>query len=232
MAMSNTYDDCLRRFILYRIRMNMSQEEMGRILGKTQSQLSKMELRKTIIPFGILDGLQHIGWDIDDIVIGKEKVNIESSLSEYLTANVGNEWKAMKEVLIWIIGIEFQKNGGFQDADSKFEYELLRALLYKSKLKTVMRAVRDVMGIRQDKMAEMLGVDVKKCRDMERGRIYPDAELLVLIYEISSCRPAVFFCRENVEGYLLDNLWNKLDIERRREAKVFLDEAVRIYKAQ
>lgn len=226
--MSNSYDDFLRRFILYRTGMNMSQEDMGKLLGKTQSQLSKIELRKTVVPFDMLESLQSIGWDVDDMIIGKEQIILESRLTDYLIENAGKNWKALKELVVWIIGLEFQKCGGFPDADSECEYQLLKTLLYSEDSKTVMLAVRNVMGIRQDVMAERLGVDVKKCRDLERGRIYPDAELLILIYEMCSCRPTVFFQHENTEGYLLDCLWNRLDIKWQKQAKTILDDVIRV----
>lgn len=229
--MSNSYDDFLRRFVLYRTRMNMSQEEMGKLLGKTQSQLSKIELRKTVVSFDMLENLQSNGWDVDDMIIGKEQIILESRLTDYLMGNVGKNWKAFKELVVWIIHLEFQKCGGFPDADSECEYQLLKTLLYSEDSKTVMLAVRNVMGIRQDVMAERLGVDVKKCRDMERGRIYPDAELLILIYQMCSCRPAVFFQHENTEGYLLDCLWNKLNVKGQEETKMILDDVIRVYRA-
>lgn len=228
--MSNRYDDFLRRFVSYRTKMNMSQEEMGRLLGKTQSQLSKIELRKTVVSFDILESLQGIGWDVDDMVIGKEQIVLESRLTDYLAEKAGEDWKFLRELVVWILGLEFRKNGGFTDADSECEYRLLRTLLYSAAPQNVMLAVRRVIGIRQDMMAERLGVDVKKCRDLERGRIYPDAELLILIYDMCACRPTVFFQHENTEGYLIDCLWNKLGSERQEEAGTILDDVIRVYR--
>lgn len=229
--MSKGYDDFLNRYLLYRTGLNMSQEEFGKLLGKSQSHLSKLELRKNIVSFEVLEELRQMGCDIDELVTGRKQVKIENSLTDYLEDRAGAEWKRLKEVLVWVIRAEFEKNGGFPDEDSKFEYEVMKQLLYAGTEKTVMLAMRNALGINQDEMAERLGVDVKKCRGMEKGRLFPDAELLVRIYEICALRPAVFFCRENSAAYLLDHLWNILNEESRKEAGTLLEDAIRIYKA-
>ena len=69
--MSNSYDEFLRRMIWYREKMKLSQKEVSSLLGKTQSQQSKVELRKTVVSFEMLNGLVNAGWDIDFIITGK-----------------------------------------------------------------------------------------------------------------------------------------------------------------
>ena len=47
--------------------------------------------------------------------------------------------------------------------------------------------VRDKMNTSQIAMAEKLGLGIKKYRDIEKEKIYPDAETLVSLYNMSAC---------------------------------------------
>ena len=52
--MRDKYDNFLHRLNQYRLRLNMTQEETSSELGVTQSQFSKMELGKIIIPYNLI----------------------------------------------------------------------------------------------------------------------------------------------------------------------------------
>ncbi len=226
--MGNSYDEFLRRMICYREKMKLSQKEVSSLLGKTQSQQSKVELRKTVVSFEMLEGLVNAGWDIDFIITGKTGICIEENLIDYLCEKAGPSWKELKEVLLWIIGRELKKSNGFKDNEVKLEYELLKSYLGQEKPASALHEIRNIMGISQMSMSEKLGVNIKKYRNLEKGIVYPDAELLMLIYEISYCRPSTFFCKDGIDGYLLNCLWNQIETGFRREAREFMDDAMRV----
>lgn len=217
--------------IEYRDAMKLSQKDVSGLCGKTQSQLSKMELGKTVVSYEILESLRKSGWDIDYMITGKPGCVREEHLTEYLDENMGEAWKDIREVLLWVVRLEFGKNGGFPDKDSECEYELARLLSSGEGRESVFTAVREYVGISQTGMAEKLGVNIKKYRDLEKGRNRPDAELLIKIYEISRCRPDIFFCTGDLERYLLDGLWNRLGQGFRKEALEYLDGTIRLYRA-
>ena len=52
--MRKRYEDFLGRLNQYRLYLNMTQEELSSALGITQSQFSKIELGKTVMPYKIL----------------------------------------------------------------------------------------------------------------------------------------------------------------------------------
>lgn len=226
--MDNSYDEFLRRMIAYREKMNLSQKEVGSLLGKTQSQQSKLELGKTVVSFEALEELVNAGWDIDFIITGKESIRIEENLTDYLYGKAGKSWKELKEVLLWIIGRELKRDGSFGNSETGMEYKLLKAYLGQEQEASALYEIRNIMGISQIAMAEKLGVNIKKYRNLEKGGVHPDAELLILIYEMSCCRPSTFFCGNGVEGYLLNCLWNKLKEGQRRRARQFMDNAVKM----
>lgn len=59
--MRRSYEEFLHRLNQYRLRLNMTQEETSNGLGITQSQFSKMELGKTIVPYKVLELLMKMG---------------------------------------------------------------------------------------------------------------------------------------------------------------------------
>lgn len=70
--------------------------------------------------------------------------------------------------------------------------------------------VRERQDYTQQKMADMLGVDIKKLRELENGRILPDSEMIWKMYDLFQVSPA--FILEDVGGlrkelnYVLDLL--------------------------
>ncbi|MCM1065638.1 MAG: helix-turn-helix domain-containing protein [Eubacterium sp.] len=56
----------------------------------------------------------------------------------------------------------------------------------------------------QQKMADLLGVDIKKLRELENGRILPDSEMIWKMYDLFRVSPA--FILEDTKG-----LWKELN---------------------
>lgn len=228
--MSNNYEKFLSRMIQYRERRHMTQKDVGEIFGKDQSQFSKMELGKTVVSYEILECLDDAGWDIDYLITGKKKIDVNNSLTAYIKEKVDAEWKNLNHALIWIIGHELCKELGALEEDIECEYELLKFLLDKNPPENLLLAVRNMLGISQIIMSEKLGVNIKKYCLLEKGNRDPDAELLGLIYELAYCRPGVFLYQGDVAEYLLDCLWNRIKPDQQKEAIEYLDCTIKIYK--
>ena len=94
--MRDKYDNFLHRLNQYRLRLNMTQEETSSELGVTQSQFSKMELGKIIIPYKVLVLLMEMGWDVDYFITGKETCQSISELNLFMD---GVEERYRKELL-------------------------------------------------------------------------------------------------------------------------------------
>lgn len=229
-SMSNKYGDFLCRMNQYRMKMQLTQMEMSDLLGTTQSQFSKMELGKTIVSYDILYELYNTGWDVDYMIIGKEKIPWESDLSGILITSIGESWFDLMEVVVWGIGQIIGKEKNYFDSDIKYEYELLRSLLNRSTSNSILAEIRSIAGITQVAMAEKMGVNIKKYRDLEKGTSNPDAELLAIIYSISNCRPSIFFNTDshNMESHLMNDLWNSIKAEKQLELINFFGQAAKL----
>jgi len=64
--------------------------------------------------------------------------------------------------------------------------------------------VRIQRNYTQQKMADMLGIDIKKLRELENGRILPDSEMIWKMYDLFQVSPA--FILEDAKG-----LWKELN---------------------
>lgn len=60
--------------------------------------------------------------------------------------------------------------------------------------------IRNRRGYTQKKMADILGVDIKKLRELEKGRLLPDSELIWKMYDLFHVSPA--FILKDVKGLL------------------------------
>lgn len=229
--MSNNYDKFLRRMIQYREGLHLTQKDVSSFFGKDQSQFSKMELGKTVVSYEILESLKNVGWDIDYIITGKEKINLKSSLAGYLKEKLGMDWKNLNEALVWILGHELRKCGCPVNRDVKCEYELLKQFLDQEPPNSRLLAIRNTLGISQITISEKMGINIKKYCLLEKGSKNPDAGLLGSIYELAYCRPGVFFYQGDVAEYLLDCLWNRIKETQQKEAIEYLEYTITIYKA-
>lgn len=226
--MSNIYDGILRRLVQYRIALNLTQTDVGTIVGKTQSQFSKMELGKTVLSFADLKAMLQAGWDIDYLIVARERKVWTSSIAEFWDTKDTSIWENIKEVLFWAIGQMLTESGELKEKDIYCEYKLLKLIMAQKEKDSLLFELRSIIGISQTAMAERLGVNIKKYRDLERSITDLDAELLALVYESTACRPSLFFNQDNLETYLFNDLWNKLNVEAQKKIAVFMNYAINL----
>lgn len=215
--MSNHYEEFLKRLVQYRLQLNMTQEKISQALGITQSQLSKQELGKTNMNYKSLAILMDMGWDVDYLFTGKHSKREPSELSALLEGTGQAARKPMLEFIAWALDKGIKQSGSELDVEEKFEIYLLRMKSSAEVGQPMMYEIRKLLGEAQISMAEKLGVNIKKYRALERAQIYPDAELLLGIYETSGCKPSLFLTTENIENLIIDDLWSRITPAKQNE---------------
>lgn len=208
--MRSNYEDFLRRLNQYRLRLNMTQEETSNALGITQSQFSKMELGKTIMPYKALELLISMGWDVDYLVTGKESVRNISELRTLLVEAEGEHRRKLLDFVAWLLMQGIDKCVSELNFETKCEIEILKMRANGKASDTVLYKIRKISGMAQIPMAEKLGVNIKKYRMLEKNKVNPDAELLFRIYEVTGCKPSLLFDYDNIENVIIDDLWNQI----------------------
>ena len=182
------YSLIVRRLEAYRKKCHIPQTELAKDLNITQSQYSKIELGKVKLSYSVLNKLYEKGWDIDMIITGEscepvllslERAFSDSDMRQYISGMKLCEWAmeqwAQKEQKEEIIGCR-----------------LLKIFLGSDEKVTPLEKLRKAFGVSQIKMAEIVGVNIKKYRALEKGNVELDAELMANIYEVTKCKPAYF----------------------------------------
>ena len=224
--MCNNYDGILRRLSLYRLKKKLTQTDVAEMLGKTQSQFSKVELGKVVLSYKDLTAMLQAGWDIDFLITGKEKVFWKSTVTEISGLDDINTMSEVKDALVWALGQKISKIDAGYEKDALCEYRLLKRITTQGKGEFLLANLRSIVGASQIGMSERLGVNIKKYRDLEKRNTDLDAELLAQVYENTHCRPSMFFYQDNLEMYLLNNLWNRLDSDERDRLAIFMSYAI------
>ncbi len=215
--MNSYYEEFLKRLVQYRIRLNMTQETISRQLGITQSQLSKQELGKIIVPYKSLVSFMKMGWDVDYLLTGKSFRREESKLTDMLNDVEEVNYKPMLEFIAWTLARGIEKSASGLSMEDQCEICILKMKCNEDTDEPIMYEIRKIAGEAQIAMAERLGVNIKKYRALEKEQVFPDAELLLGIYEITGCRPSLFLMDDHIEDVIIDDLWSRVDSERRKE---------------
>ena len=215
--MNSYYEEFLKRLVQYRIRLNMTQETISRQLGITQSQLSKQELGKIIVPYKSLVSFMKMGWDVDYLLTGKSFRREESKLTDMLNDVEEVNYKPMLEFIAWTLARGIEKSASGLSMEDQCEICILKMKCNEDTDESIMYEIRKIAGEAQIAMAERLGVNIKKYRALDKEQVFPDAELLIGIYEITGCRPSLFLMDDHIEDVIIDDLWSRVDSERRKE---------------
>lgn len=218
--MCETYEVFLQRMADYRNRMNFTQVEISDELGITQSQLSKMELGKTIYSFKMLQDLYEKKWDIDYFITGKKYNYISSQVSDMV--DDAADKKAALQLVAWAFEQELRKIGALDEADVLFEIKLLKKRAHQTSENSLLLDIKDILEVSQPILADMMGVNIKKYRLIERNVINPDAELLLRIYQGTGCRPGLWLDFDKIDYLLISDLWQRLTSQAKAEVLLLL----------
>lgn len=183
-----SYNDVLKRLIEERNRMALSQKDMSRHIHMNQSNYSKVELGLRRLSFYEVKHLYEVGVDVYYIYTGQKS---SGRYADFFNQCCYTELLCFLNILYSIAMMRCQK-----ETSEKWEEILLRLKYFSLKQKNqqcnnIFLLIRSTMGWPQKKMAEELGVDIKKLRDLENGRKLPDSELLSRLYELFQVSPAI-----------------------------------------
>ena len=82
--------------------------------------------------------------------------------------------------------------------------------------------VRKKFHLSQVAMADELGVGIKKYRKLEKELIYPDAELLFVLWQKSGCPPVLFLDICDRELYIIELFCNMLSGEQKMRIETII----------
>lgn len=214
--MNESYQSVLERLKEERLGQKWSQEQICRQLRMSQSHYSKVELGKRRFTYYEVQYLYDLQMDAHYVFTGrKSDMKQEGFFADcdyrelhfymHILAYVAEYLYVVKRVDSWEAVYKEMKYIGYITAPDRLNDNPLYAL-------------RRALVCSQQKMAEALGVDIKKIRSMENGESLPDSEILWNLYQLFHIPPAVFI--KNKRGMIraISSILDMLKGENREHA--------------
>lgn len=192
----------------------LRQSEMAEYLDMTQSEYSKIELGKTKLSYEVLNKLHKQGCDIDMLIVGVEENSVLPTLSELYVESDTSKFISWLKLCEWAMEHWMKENGKEETIGSK----LLKIFVNADSNMTALEKLRQAYGgISQQEMADIIGVNIKKYRRLEKEQVKLDAELMSNIYEATKCRPSFFLDEDN---YYLSIISEECRYDQKREEQL------------
>lgn len=180
--MSVTYQKFRERIKEERVRLELSQLEIGQVLRMSQSHYSKIELGTRRLSYYETQCLCETEADVYYIFTG-EKCNLE--MNDSFSKCTFDELLCLLKILcILFTCLHNNKMISLSNDMQKKIENIQYSLISCKKGKTIFYKLRRALNYNQMKMADLLEVDVKKLRAMESGKILPDSEIIWQLSEV------------------------------------------------
>lgn len=223
------YKDVLKRLVMYRKSMGLMQTDIAEKFRLMQEQYSYIENGGIIISGQILMNFSEIGFDLDELIAGKKYVYHTKDLDKTL-ANIDTETHrnfALKLLADIIVSKYSGTVSKMRDEDAN-NMKMLQSLANDWNGFSMTCFVRDKMNTSQIAMAEKLGLGIKKYRDIEKEKIYPDAETLVSLYNMSEYRPTLFMNLQDRKIQIIKSVWCIFPAEDKRKMLNYVSDSMNI----
>lgn len=205
-----SYGKVVERLSQYREHLGVSQEEMGRYLGVTQSHYQKLEKGMKVISKKSLLTFEMSGHDVLWLLTGQKRKSgyLDSFLNEFDSAAQKRDWL---EAIIWGTEKRTRKNEMEYDSSLKKAYNLMKISEYDEQ--RIWKKIREVENLTQVQMANLLEINIKRYRKIEKGEVSEDAAIFVSLYENLHYSPMLILNRERYYLDELNTIWSKFDKE-------------------
>lgn len=212
--MSVTYNEVLERLMEERKRLELSQKEMARIVYITQSNYSKVEKGLHRLSYEELKYLSAAKVDIYYIFTGHRCAGKYVEYFQKYTYSELGCYLGIIYLLIALNGYRFDSEE-WKNIEKRVKYVSL--ILDCQKSFNIFLVIRHMTGSRQKPMADKLGVDIKKLRELEKDRCLPDSELIWKLYSLFHISPAIVLKDKNSMVNEIDSLLEAIEEENGAE---------------
>lgn len=192
--MSATYNEVLKRLIEERKRLGLSQQEMARLVHITQSNYSKVEKGLHRLSYEELKYLSKANVDIFYILTG---YRCAGKYVEYFQQYTYVELCCCLGIIYSLIVLNDWRSNAEPWKDIAKRVKYVPLVLDCKKSSNIFLVIRHMTSSRQKPMAEKLGVDIKKFRELEKDRCLPDSEIIRKLYNLFHISPAVVLKDKN-----------------------------------
>ena len=193
-----SYNDIVKRLVQYRQSHHITQRDLAEIFSITQGEVSKLEATEYRISYYDLIQLQtKTDLDIDFLITG---ISVTETIfhtleKELNTSSISSKYIYTDLILFCLNRILCQMPTSINNVNqSKNLQRLLRySYLSGSKQKTdCWTNIRSAFDLTQIQMSEIIDVDIKRYRNIEKCKKTANAELLMNVYNSLGIFPSYF----------------------------------------
>ncbi|MGN1315048.1 MAG: helix-turn-helix domain-containing protein [Lachnospiraceae bacterium] len=171
----NTYQCFVKRLREERIRLKLTQKQMADRMKMSENHYSKAEKERRRLSFFETKYLCETELDSFYIFTGRKiERNQASFFAQYQYAELLNYY----EMVCMLVVRPNSRQKALSMEDKRIIDYARYLVATENREKTVFKKYREYKGFSQFHMAEKLGVDLKKLRELERGKLLPDSELI------------------------------------------------------
>jgi transcriptional regulator with XRE-family HTH domain len=217
--MSNlVYENVLERLRKERGRLSITKADMSRYLHMDQSNYRKAELGQyRRFSYFEVKSMSELGINVNYIYTGKVKKVITLDFIEKLSVN---RLKSILQIIYTIVELSYKEDFNQQYKALLEELKYIFFIKQNVNPSDIFLTVRRLKGYTQIKMADMIGVDVKKLRNLENGKKLPDSEIISKMYEVFKILPVVMIETKNC---MLDTILYILDEIKKEDREKIVD---------
>lgn len=217
--MSNlVYENVLERLRKERGRLSITKADMSRYLHMDQSNYRKAELGQyRRFSYFEVKSMSELGINVNYIYTGKVKKVITLDFIEKLSVN---RLKSILQIIYTIVELSYKEDFNQQYKALLEELKYIFFIKQNVNPSDIFLTVRRLKGYTQIKMADMIGVDVKKLSNLENGKKLPDSEIISKMYEVFKILPVVMIETKNC---MLDTILYILDEIKKEDREKIVD---------
>ena len=203
-----SYGKVVERLGQYREELGVSQAEMGSYFDVTQPHYQKLEKGMKVISQKSLLAFEAAGFDVFWLLTGKK--NDSGFLDSYVNKfDSARQQQKFLEALIWATEEGTRINGDEYDGSLYKAYELMKVSELDERF--IWKRIRRTEDLTQIEMANLLEINIKRYRKIEKGEIAEDAAILASLYENLHYSPMLILNRKKYCLDELNRIWSKFD---------------------
>lgn len=216
------YSSVINRLKWYRKELNKTQDSMSEMFEVGQAHYSKLEDGKKIISYHSLEMFEKNGGDIQFLITGEkyEQGRIDQYLAQCRTENGKKE---LLKLLFWVSRQGEALGSQERNLLTKKTSASIALIEYMEKDMSIWKSIRLLEKLTQIQMADILDINIKRYRRIEKMQSKPDAEILYTAYEKLGYSPLIIMKQEYYYLRELNTVWDKFSEKTIRK----LDEIVR-----
>lgn len=222
------YSEVVKRLAAYRKELQISQSEMGKKFGVTQSHYNKLETGMKTISMRSLQEFSKNKEDVVWLITGQKYQN--GIFDHYFINCESVETKTeFLESAVWIIRQGVRKSSLSVKILGNF-YKILELLRRGEDEYLIWRGIRENENITQLKMAEILEINIKRYRRIEKGAMPADAAILSSLYSNLGYSPALLLNQFDYCANELNMIWDMFDKELQEVLQEYMNAAFELVK--